>query len=105
MHSASPPSPPLPSKSLHGDHKPRLIRVPGENPPNVLIASGFPWFISEMRIHRYLRQVFPEAEPITTRLYDDPVNGASRGHCFIEYPPPLTGGNGGLEGGGDPRIP
>ncbi|CCW64340.1 unnamed protein product [Phytomonas sp. EM1] len=94
MHPSNVSSP----KTLHGDNKPRLIRCPPDRQANVLIASGFSWYVSEVMIHRYLRQIFPEAEPTTTRLYDDPVNGASRGHCFIEYPTP-TGGGGGLDGG------
>ncbi|KAG5503344.1 hypothetical protein GH5_04415 [Leishmania sp. Ghana 2012 LV757] len=53
--------------------------------PNVLIISGFPWYTSELAVHRYLTDVYPAAEPVTTRLYTNPTNGASRGHCFVEY--------------------
>ncbi|CAJ1026574.1 hypothetical protein, conserved [Leishmania lindenbergi] len=53
--------------------------------PNVLIISGFPWYTSELAVHRYLTDIYPAAEPVTTRLYTNPTNGASRGHCFVEY--------------------
>ncbi|KAG5477069.1 hypothetical protein LSCM1_05409 [Leishmania martiniquensis] len=53
--------------------------------PNALIISGFPWYTSELAVHRYLTDVYPDAEPVTTRLYTNPTNGASRGHCFVEY--------------------
>lgn len=53
--------------------------------PTVLIISGFPWYTSELAVHRYLTDVYPAAEPVTTRLYTNPTNGASRGHCFVEY--------------------
>ncbi|KPI90003.1 hypothetical protein ABL78_0863 [Leptomonas seymouri] len=53
--------------------------------PNVLIISGFPWYTSEHAVHRYLTEIFPAAAPVTTRLYTNPTNGASRGHCFVEY--------------------
>lgn len=53
--------------------------------PTVLIISGFPWHTSELAVHRYLTDVYPAAEPVTTRLYTNPTNGASRGHCFVEY--------------------
>ncbi|GET89299.1 hypothetical protein, conserved [Leishmania tarentolae] len=53
--------------------------------PSVLIISGFPWHTSELAVHRYLVDIYPAAEPVTTRLYTNPTNGASRGHCFVEY--------------------
>ncbi|KAK7194530.1 hypothetical protein NESM_000370200 [Novymonas esmeraldas] len=58
--------------------------------PTVLIISGFPWYTSELAVQRYLTEVYPAATPVTTRLYTNPTNGASRGHCFVEYhlPPP-----------------
>ncbi|KPA79712.1 hypothetical protein ABB37_05475 [Leptomonas pyrrhocoris] len=61
--------------------------------PNVLVISGFPWYTSELAVHRYLTEVYPAATPATTRLYTNPTNGASRGHCFVEYHlPPAQGG-------------
>lgn len=59
---------------------------PSELQPNVLIISGFPWHCSEEDVHRYLRLVYPDVAPVTTRLYTHPHNGASRGICFVEYP-------------------
>ncbi|KAG5502927.1 hypothetical protein JKF63_04700 [Porcisia hertigi] len=53
--------------------------------PNVLVISGFPWYTSELAVQRYLTDVYPSAAPVTTRLYTNPTNGASRGHCFVEY--------------------
>jgi hypothetical protein len=65
----------------------------GSAVPNVLIISGFPWYTSELAVQRYLTEVYPAAAPITTRLYTNPTNGASRGHCFVEYQlPPTQGG-------------
>lgn len=60
--------------------------------PNVLVISGFPWYTSELAVHRYLTDVYPAAAPVTTRLYTNATNGASRGHCFVEYAlPPAAG--------------
>lgn len=60
--------------------------------PNVLIISGFPWYTSELAVQRYLSEIYPVAAPITTRLYTNPTNGASRGYCFVEYQlPPAQG--------------
>lgn len=69
--------------------------------PNVLIISGFPWYTSELAVHRYLTEIYPEAAPTTTRLYTNPTNGASRGHCFVEYhlPPPAQGSSSSTTGG------
>lgn len=63
----------------------RLI-APGEGKQaNVLIVSGFPWYTTELEVQQYLMAVYPTANPTTIRLYTNPANGASRGHCFVEY--------------------
>lgn len=53
---------------------------------NVLVVRGLPWYASEAQVAKHLCQAYPQAEPVTTRLYEDPVNGVSRGLCFVEYP-------------------
>lgn len=58
-----------------------------DKPANVLILSGLPWFVREREIRCYLTQVYSAAEPQMVRLYTNPVNGVSRGHCLVEYGP------------------
>lgn len=68
--------------------KPRLRELsqcPADCFPNVLVISGLPWYISEHAVRQYLMKLLPDAEPTTTRLYVDPLNGSSRGHCLVEY--------------------
>lgn len=67
--------------------------------PTVLVLSGFPWYTSELAVHRYLTDLYPAAPPVTTRLYTNPTNGASRGHCFVEYDLAACG-NRSISGGG-----
>lgn len=80
---------------MSGAERPRLIALTGGDAPpsesltagmaHVLVVSGFPWYVSEAAVYRYLCGLLPRAAPITTRLYANPVNGVSRGHCFVEY--------------------
>lgn len=68
--------------------KPRLVALSVrsvDRKPNVLIVSGLPWYATELAVQQYLLSVYPEQEPCTTRIYSNPVNGVSRGHCFVEY--------------------
>lgn len=58
-----------------------------DTPPNVLILSPLPWYVSEGRVRELLREAYAESAAVTTRLYTNPVNGASRGICYVEYPP------------------
>lgn len=54
--------------------------------PNVIIIYGFPWYCTERNVWSYLKNIYPDVEPKTTRLYTFSHNGASRGICFVEYP-------------------
>lgn len=73
---------------------PRLIEaqsnLPGSPAPNVLLISGLPWYCTESHVMDYLKSIYPDVQPITTRLYCYPHNGASRGVCFVEYPALLS---------------
>ncbi|CCD12773.1 unnamed protein product [Trypanosoma congolense IL3000] len=70
------------------DEKPRLV----EQSPvsrcaaDVLILLGFPWYVTEVQIRKYLTELHPtNTPPLTARLYTNPANGCSRGICFVEY--------------------
>lgn len=58
---------------------------------NVLIVHGYPWHASEDAVLRHLARLYPTAAPTSVRLYDNPVNGASRGIGFVEYAEPAGG--------------
>ncbi|EPY27207.1 hypothetical protein AGDE_10881 [Angomonas deanei] len=65
------------------NEKPRLIEADEEHPANVILIGEFPWYVAEKTIASYLTKVV--AKPHTTRLYDNPINGSSRGICFVEF--------------------
>ncbi|CUG92282.1 Hypothetical protein, putative [Bodo saltans] len=64
--------------------RPRLVLPSSQQPPNVLIAFGFPWYVTESRAASdYFSTRY--GLPTTVRAYEDPINGSSKGVFFVEY--------------------
>ena len=63
-----------------------VLRTPGENEDdkaNCATISGLPWFLTELELKNFLSTHF--AAPIVLRLYEDPLNGRSRGICLVLF--------------------
>ncbi|CBH09854.1 hypothetical protein, conserved [Trypanosoma brucei gambiense DAL972] len=83
------------------DEKPRLIEHTSacRGTADVLILSGFPWYVTEGQVRKYLTEIHPSnIAPLTVRLYTNPANGSSRGICFVEYCPKQSNTGGASQG-------
>ena len=61
---------------------PRLLAASSRAPPNVAVVSGFPWFFSEADATREFSRF---GVPKVVRLYENPINGSSRGIVYVEF--------------------
>lgn len=61
---------------------PRLVPTGPQKAANVAVVRGLPWYYSESDAGQDLG-VF--GMPKTVRLYEDPLNGSSRGIVYVEY--------------------
>lgn len=55
-------------------------------PPNVAIVSGYHWHFSEKDAFQAFSKF---GVPKTVRVYEDPINGSSRGIFFVEFEKPF----------------